>query len=156
MNKVKSLIFFGLITASTFAQSTYFLVFSWDNGRIEFKEIESVNVSVKHRTPKYISDQFLYVELSQDGRPVYWTAIHDPRKVHAEFPNPDGTLSRQDAILLSADFFIRVPANFDADKIRFLKPSPGRRQRLELDVPLSEQTVLYTIGEIPINLTAKL
>lgn len=137
------------------SQSTYFLYFSWNDQGIKLKDIDSISESVKHRTPKNNPDQLLYIEFRADDRPVYWTAVYDPRKVHVEYPNSDGSLNRKDIVLSDVDFAIRVPANFEADKIRFLKPSPGKRIKFESEVPFSTQSALHTIQELPIRISKR-
>tara|TARA_Y100000590_G_C15674802_1_gene997567 strand:- start:1022 stop:1492 length:471 start_codon:yes stop_codon:yes gene_type:complete len=153
MNRIKPFILFWTLISLGLSQSTYFLYFSWNGQEIKLQEIESIPDSVKHRTPRNNSNQLLYIEFSSNGHPVYWTAIHDPRKVHVEYPNTDGSLNRKDIVLDDIDFAIRVPTNFDADRIRFLKPSPGKRSKFESGIPFSTQSAFNTIQELPIRIS---
>ncbi|MBN4080954.1 hypothetical protein JYT44_01180, partial [Caldithrix abyssi] len=107
---------------------------------------------VKQSRGSYLSEQTLYFEFTHNHKPVYWSSIPHPRRVHVEYADEKGNLHRQESVLESVEFTIRVPARFRADNIRFFTINPSIQGKIKKGTPLSDQPPLRLIKEIPISL----
>ncbi len=152
MKIVKPALLFCLLVFPLSAQSTYFLDFIWDEEGIALQNSEKVKVKVKEHRRSYLSEQTIYFEFTKNGQQVYWSSLPHPRRVHVEHADENGNLHRQESNLKSAEFTIRIPAEFQADKISFFTVSPNTRGRIQKDAPLLGQAALTLIEEISFSL----
>lgn len=133
-------------------QKTAFLDFIWEGNSLRLVEITIIPASVKHRRPTELSAQNLYYELTSDGKPLFSGMIKNPKKIHVEYADHNGILHRQEAILETVEFSIRVPAYGTVQSIRFFQVTEQRTGRLRKNVALVLQPDLELIHEIPLDL----
>lgn len=156
-NLIWSLLF--ILSASVQAQppsisdlETIFLDFIWEKNSIRLVKTTPSPVSVKHRQPTELSAQHLYYELTSDGKILFSGLIKNPKMVHVEYADHNGTLYRQEAILDTVAFTIRIPAFESVESIKIFQVQKPRSARLRNNVALDLQPDLKLIHEVHLNL----